>query len=140
VGRVFDEIFNCNNLAAVDQLIAVDYVYRRPGAEELCGRPTYKLLIARVRTAFPTFHFTVDQMIAEGEHVCSRWTFTGTHQGEFMGVPATGKRVTAHGMLASRCVAGQIVDEWEIMDELGILRQMGAIDIHAPSSVPTHTT
>ena len=127
VRRVFDEIFKENNLAAVDELIASDYVYRRPGKPEFRGPATYKALLAAFRAAFPDVHFTVEEMIAEGEKVFSRWTFTGTHAGQFMGVAPSGRRITADGMLVSRCADGRVTEELELMDELSILRQMGAV-------------
>jgi steroid delta-isomerase-like uncharacterized protein len=130
VRRVFEEIFNANNLVAVDELIASDYVYHRPARPEFRGPATYKQLLATFRAAFPDVHFTVEEMLAEGDSVFSRWRFTGTHQGEFMGVAPTQKRITAAGMLLSRCADGRLVEELELMDELSILRQMGALVIH----------
>lgn len=130
--RIFDEIYNRNNLAAVDELISEEYVYRKPGSE-VHGPTDYKQLIAYFRAAFPDMQFSIDQMIAEGEYVVCRWTFTGTHGGEYSGVAATGKFVTVTGIVVSRCVDGKLVEDVEVLDELGLLRQIGAMPVLQPA-------
>ena len=76
--------------------------------------------------AFPDGRWTIEGQVAEGDKVATRWSFTGTHQGELMGVAPTGKRVTASGMVIDRIVEGKIVEEWEEWDALGMMQQMGA--------------
>jgi predicted ester cyclase len=138
VRRVFEEIFNQNNLATVDELIAADYVYHRPGGPEMRGPATYKRLLGTFRMAFPDVQFTIQEMIAEGDAVFTRWRFSATHQGEFMGIAPTGNRILSDGMLLSRCAGGMLVEEVELMDELGILRQLGAT-VH-PAQMPAAAT
>jgi steroid delta-isomerase-like uncharacterized protein len=125
--RVFDEIFNGNNMAAVDELIDNAYVYRRPGRLDSHGPEMYKRLLGAFRAAFPDCHFTVEHMIAEGDDVFTHWRLMGTHRGDYMGVAPTGKRVIADGMVLSRCNQGRIVEELELMDELSIMRQLGVV-------------
>jgi predicted ester cyclase len=78
-------------------------------------------------TAFPDQRYTVEDLIAEGDKVVSCYTFRGTHQGEFLGVPATGKVATWTGILISRFAGGKDVEDWESFDALGLLQQLGAI-------------
>jgi steroid delta-isomerase-like uncharacterized protein len=79
--------------------------------------------------AFPDLSCTVEDQVAEGDKVVSRWTLRGTHQGEFFGVPASGKRVEMSGIQVDRFAeeSGKIVEEWAEFDLLGAMRQMGAI-------------
>jgi predicted ester cyclase len=78
-------------------------------------------------TAFPDMHYTVEDLIAEGDKVVCRWTVRATHQGEFMGVPATGKVVTWTGISITRFAGGKDVEDWESFDMLGLMQQLGAI-------------
>jgi steroid delta-isomerase-like uncharacterized protein len=84
-------------------------------------------------TAFPDMHWVVEDLIAEGDKVVSRYTVRATHRGDFMGVPATGKVVTYTGILISRFAGGKFVEEWESLDMLGLMQQLGAIPQMAPT-------
>jgi predicted ester cyclase len=77
--------------------------------------------------AFPDWHRTIEDIIAEGDKVVIRFTFRATHKGEYQGVPATGKQVKETGILIFRIASGKIVEVWEEADELGFMRQLGAI-------------
>ena len=83
--------------------------------------------IITVRAAFSDFHLTLDDQIAEGDKLVSRWTARGVHSGVFLGVPATGKHVEVTGIGISRFENGKIVEAWSLTDFLGLLRQMGAL-------------
>src|SRR5919201_628052 len=85
--------------------------------------------------AFPDLHWTVEDLIAEGDKVVSRYTCRATHQGELMGIPATGKVVTWTCILISRFAGGKCVEEWEEADMLGLFQQLGAIPQMAPTGV-----
>jgi predicted ester cyclase len=78
-------------------------------------------------TAFPDSHFMLEDLIAEGDKVVQRYTIRGTHRGNFMGVPATGKVVTFTGIVISRFAGGKFVEEWDNQDVLGLMQQLGAI-------------
>jgi predicted ester cyclase len=78
-------------------------------------------------TAFPEQHVTVEDLIAEGDKVVSRYTFRATHQGEFMGVPPTGKGMTVSGIMISRFAGGKWVEDWDSPDALSLMQQLGAI-------------
>jgi steroid delta-isomerase-like uncharacterized protein len=79
------------------------------------------------RAAFPDVHIAIDDLIAAGDKVVTRYTATGTHQGELMGIPATGKKISITGVSIYRFANGQIVEDWAEFDQLGMLTQLGVI-------------
>ncbi len=79
------------------------------------------------RMAYPDTHFAVEDQVAEGDKVATRWTAVGTQQGELMGIPATGKKVTVTGMTINRIVNGMIMESWNNFDALGQLQQLGVV-------------
>jgi predicted ester cyclase len=83
--------------------------------------------MAMFTSAFPDARITIDGAVEEGDLVSSRWTITGTHQGPFQGVPATGKRVTIPGVDMSRVVNGQVAEHWAQFDLIGVMVQIGAL-------------
>jgi predicted ester cyclase len=129
-----DEVFNQHNLTAIDRYIAPTYVEHQtaPGqSNDLAG---FKQMIAMFLKAFPDFHFTIDDMIAEGDKVVVRATLTGTQKGEFMGIAPTGKRVSITSIDIVRLVDGKAVEHWGIEDDLGMMQQLGALP--APGQAP----
>ena len=125
--RRFLEVWNQGNLALVDELIDTDYVYYRPFGMVLHGIEEYKQLVSEVRNAFPDIHFTIDDIIGEGDKVVYRWTLRGTHKNEFRGIPPTGKTVTMWGIFIDLISGGKFVESWERFDTLGFMRQLGVI-------------
>ena len=129
VRRIFEEAFGKGNLAVLDEIIAPDQVNGGPGA--LPGMPPgpegNKMLIMAYRNAFPDIHFTIDEQVAEGNTVVTRWTAHGTHNGELAGLPATGKPATVVGMGVDRVENGKIVESWGLFDQFGMLQQLGVI-------------
>ena len=91
------------------------------------GREGLKQVIGAFRTAFPDIHWVIEEMIGEGEKVFSRFTWEGTHRGEFFGVPATGKQIKVKGMVVDRVVTGKMVESRILMDGLSMMRQLGVI-------------
>ena len=126
VRRFYEEVFNQRNLALVDQLFTTNHVFHNPPTT-LHGREEFKQLLSVYITAFPDARFTVEEEIAEGERVASRYTFRGTHQGELLGIPPTGKQVTVTGIIINRIVNGQSAEGWLNFDALGMLQQLGAL-------------
>jgi steroid delta-isomerase-like uncharacterized protein len=124
VFEAFDtgDVDNLSDVVASD---AVDHDPYNPHASE--GIEGLKKQIAMYRDAFPDLRMTVEDQIAEGDKVVTRWTAVGTHQGEVMGVPASGKTVTVTGIGIDRLENGVIVEVWGSWDTLGMLQQMGAI-------------
>lgn len=87
----------------------------------------FKQHVVGTRAGFPDAQFTIDDEIAEGDKVVNHWTFCGTHQGEFAGIPSTGKAVTMTGMGIVRIADGKVAEIWDEFDALGLLRQLGVI-------------
>ena len=127
VRRIFDEVINQGNLDLADEMLTSDYVYRSPGSPELHGPEGFKQLITMYRTACPDVHLDIDEMLTDGDAVVTRWTGRGTQLGEFMGIAPTGKRVTVTGVIITRFRGSKAAEEWELMDMLGLLEQLGAI-------------
>ena len=127
--RLFEEVWNKGNLAVLNELIANDHVNSGPGT--LPGLPTgpegAKQFVMMYRNAFPDTHFTIDEQIAEADKVVTRWTAHGTHKGELLGIPATGKSSTVTGISVDRIVNGKIVESWGIFDQFGMMQQLGVI-------------
>ena len=105
-----------------------------PG-REFRGSAALKQGIASLHAAFPDLHYTVEDMVAEGDKVAVHYTGRGTHHGEFQGIPATGKPMTYTGILIWRFVDGKIAEHWAAPDLLGLMQQLGAI----PTRGPAHT-
>lgn len=122
-----EEVFINKNLAAVDKYIAPDCVDHAgpPGLPP--GPEGAKQMIGMYLSALPDAWVKVEDQIAEGDKVVSRLTWGGTHRGELMGVPATGKQVSVAGIDIVRCAGGKIVEHWESFDMLGMLQQIGAV-------------
>lgn len=91
------------------------------------GIDAFKGVITTFRGAFPDFQFTLEDSIAEGDRVVHRWTMTGTQEGELLGIPPTGKRLTWTGITIFRLVDGQVVERWANVDILAILQQVGVV-------------
>ncbi|MFQ5864509.1 MAG: ester cyclase [bacterium] len=127
VRRLIDEAWNKGNLAAIDEILDPDYVLHiaAPGARS--DREGYKQAVSMYRTAFPDFHFTIEDMVAEDDKVVIRCTMGGIHKGEFMGNAPTGKELTQTAIAIRRFEGGKIVEEWVESDMLGLMQQMGVV-------------
>ena len=117
VRRCNDELFDEGNLDLVDEVFAADCVSHGTG-KDWRGRKVIKEGLAELRTAFPDLQVTIDEMVAEGDKVAWHRTHRGTHQGEIMGIPATGKNMTWRTIVISRFADGKVVEEWAISDLL----------------------
>ena len=127
VRRAFEEVWNQGKLDVIDEIFAIDYVGHMPGSPDLHGPKGFKQFVTMNRTAFPDIQFTVEDQIAEGDKVVIRWSSTGTHKGELMGIPPTGVQVTSTGIGISRISGGKAVEDWDNWDALGMLQQLGVI-------------
>jgi steroid delta-isomerase-like uncharacterized protein len=125
VGRFVEEAFNRGNLDVANEIYASGFVsYESAGPVE--RSPEYvKGFVKAYRDAFPDGRTTVETVISESDRVAYRWSFRGTHEGELMGIPPTGERVTITGITVDRLSGGKIEEEWNIFDQLGLLRQLG---------------
>ena len=124
--QVFEEVQSKGNLALVDQIVADDFVGHTP-PNDIHGPEGARQFDLMLRGAFPNLKVTVEDQIAEGDRVATRWIFRGTHQGDFMGMPPTGRQVTMSGMTIFRVANGKLVEGWNRPDLLGLMQQLGAI-------------
>jgi steroid delta-isomerase-like uncharacterized protein len=128
VRRFWEEVFNQKHLERADAYVAQDYLDhgavpgQGPGLEG-AKRMRWAMYFA----AIPDLHATIDDMVAEGDKLSVRFTVTGTHVGELMGVPPTGKHFDVGAMCIYRIAEGKIAEQWEQIDMLGLMRQLGAI-------------
>ena len=125
VRRGFEAV-NQKNLAVFDELLTPDVVFHN-ASTTMQGLEAYKQFLSMYMTAFPNLHFTIEDMIAEGDTVVARFTTRGTHQGNLMGIPPTGKQVSGTGMFIDRIVNGKAVEQWGNSDTLGLLQQLGIV-------------
>ena len=127
LGRFIEEVINQGNLAAADEIVEESFVELDPLPGQRQGREGLKEIIAMMRAAFPDIHWVADETIASGEKVVTRFTWTGTHRGPFLGIPATGKHVTVKGVVIDRLSAGKMADSRILMDSLGMMQQLGVV-------------
>jgi steroid delta-isomerase-like uncharacterized protein len=126
VRRFDEEVWNGRNLSRVDELFADSHIFRAAGSPPL-DREGHRQMIAHFQDAFPDGRNTSEELLAEGDKVVQRWTFRGTHQGAFQGIPPTGRPVTLTGISIWRVDGGTIVESWHELDTLGLLQQLGVI-------------
>ncbi len=130
VRRLLEEGFGQGKVDVVDEVLDANFVCYDPNSEtgEIRGAETIKGEIEYFRTAAPDLTYTVEDQVAEGDKVVTRYRVSGTHQGEFFGVPGTGNRVEFTGIQIDRFdESGKMVEEWPEYDLLGAMRQIGAI-------------
>lgn len=126
--RVLDEAFTKGDIDVVDAIFAKNFVnYDAALPEPTVGIEAAKASIAAYRDAFPDMRLTVEEQIAEGDAVVTRWTAKGTHQGALMGIAPTGKQATVTGITIDRIANGRIVESRTNWDTLGLLQQLGAV-------------
>lgn len=132
--RFVEEVINGGDVDLVPELFAEDYVdhSRPPGAPE--GLEGVRMIPAMFRGAFSDLHFTIEQMVSEGDVVATRVTGHGTNDGPFMGMEPTGREATWSSLGFFRVADGKIVEHWGVPDLLGLLTQLGAIP--APGGPP----
>ena len=122
----FGEAVNSGNLSALRDIVAPGAVDHDPAPDQGTGPEGFIKFFTMLRSAFPDLKIAVEHMVADEENVAFAYTVTGTHSGDFLGVPATGRQIKARGMQITRFEKGEQVERWGSSDELGILQQIGA--------------
>ena len=128
--RFIDEVINKGNFSLLDELVQPNYVYRSPD-QALDGPEALKGLLADYRLAFPDLNVKIEELVNGGDKVVISITLTGTHEGDLLGIPPTGKTVKIHGMILSHFEDGKIIAEWEILDMLALFQQLGIVSLPA---------
>ena len=126
VRRFVEGFWNQGNIATADELMTADATIVLPGAGQV-SKESFKAFAVTLRGAFPDWHSTMEEMIAEGDHVGERWTGRGAHQGEFQGIAPTGRHVIVPGFVFYRISSGKISEFHGLFDGLAMLRRLGAL-------------
>lgn len=122
-----EDVINQGRLVRADDLVALDFVELDPLPGQQQGREGLKDVIGGLRAAFPDLHWVVDEVVAEGDKVVSRFTWTGTHRATFLEIPSTGRKVTVKGVVIDRLADGKMADSRILMDTLGMMQQLGVV-------------
>lgn len=117
----------------IDEVVEPDVLIRTPLPIDTTGAAALKQVWAMLLRAFPDLHVAVEDLIAEGDKVACRTTVTGTHQGEYMGVPPTGKVITYNEIFVFRFAAGRLAETWGVVDGVSQMRQLGLLPTTAPT-------
>jgi steroid delta-isomerase-like uncharacterized protein len=131
-GRIFQEVWNERKLEAIDDLIATDYIHNdtQPVGVRR-GIDGYKQFVNLYLEAFPDLRFTIQDVISADDKVVTRWSVTGTHDGDLPGLPRTGRAISLTGITIARVSEGKFVESWNSWDMLGMMQQLGAIPVEA---------
>jgi steroid delta-isomerase-like uncharacterized protein len=128
VRRLYDEVWNKRRLEVLDELISSSHALNDPivsGSQ--MGPEFYKRRVVDLTTSFPDLRFTIEDMITEKGKVGVSWIISGTHQGEFMDIPATGSKISVEGITIHHITNGKILDSYARWDALGLLRQLADV-------------
>ena len=128
-----DEVINQGRLERADDLVKEDFVELDPLPGQEQGREGLKAVIHALRSAFPDMHWVVKEMVAESDKVVTRFVWTGTHHGVFLGIPATGRSVEVKGVVIDRLEDGRMADSRILMDTFGLMQQLGVISALPPA-------
>ena len=129
VRRYFEEIWDKGNLDLIEELFSTNFVRHGPTATEgeVRGQEGFESLVSMYRSALPDLRIPIEDQIAEGDRVVTRWRARGTHQGELMGNAPTGNPASVTGILVDRVSGGKIEEEWVDYDTLHLMQQIGAL-------------
>lgn len=123
--RYLTEVWNGGRLDLIDELVDPQYLSHVVHAPPVSNRKELKRWVSDVRTAFPDIRFMIEDLLADDDKTILRWTSEASHDGEFLGISGTGKRVVCRGISISRFVGGKIVEEWGEWDALRLMEQIG---------------
>jgi steroid delta-isomerase-like uncharacterized protein len=126
--RVIDEIFNQGRIEVIDEIISADFVGHDAALPEPTSGPEgLRQTVAAYRGGFPDINIAIDDQVAEGDRVVTRWTARGTHDGDLWGIAPTAKQATVTGITIDRIEGGKIVESWTNWDTIGLLQQIGVV-------------
>ena len=127
VRRFFEEVANKGNQTVADELLAAEFVNHNPGPGQGTDREGFKQSVVGALTSFPDLHYTIEDIVAEGDRVMVRWTQKGTHEGQWGPVAPTGKQFEVSGFYSFRVANGKLVKLWSNMDLWSMAMQLGLL-------------
>jgi steroid delta-isomerase-like uncharacterized protein len=128
VRRYFGDVWNAGRLEVLDELLTADYVNHTPSTPNPAPGPAgLKPIVAAIRSAFPDLHYSIEDILVDGDEVAARVRVRGTHQGPLFGLPASGKVVDVPQINIEHFAGGRIREHWRVTDELTLMRQLGAV-------------
>jgi steroid delta-isomerase-like uncharacterized protein len=128
-----EEVINQGRFDRAEDLVRENFIELDPLPGQQQGREGLKAILQQLRSAFPDMHWTVLEMVSEGETVVTRFQWTGTHNGPFLGIPATAKSVVVHGVVIDHLEAGKMAESRILMDTLSLMQQLGVIPVPPPA-------
>jgi steroid delta-isomerase-like uncharacterized protein len=128
VRRLYDEVWNKRKVQVIKEIISPSHALHGPNTfGTSVGPEAYERQYLSFLTGFPDLRLTIEDIVSEGDKVAVSWNFSGTHKGEFMGVPATNKTVSVDGITINHVANGKIMDSYISYDALGLMQQVGAV-------------
>jgi steroid delta-isomerase-like uncharacterized protein len=128
VRRLIEEVWNKGNLHVADELYTPNYLHHDPATPDVGRGPEGEKQRATLyRSAFPDFRLSIDELLADGDHVVARWTCRGTHKGELNGIAPTGKQFNISGISLVRFSGGKMAEGWINWDTIGLMQQLGVV-------------
>jgi steroid delta-isomerase-like uncharacterized protein len=128
IRRLYEEIWNKRKVELVGEIISPSHALQAPNVSgSAVGPEAYKRQLMLFFAGYPDLHFLVEDTIAEADKVVACWTLSGTHRGEYLGVPATNKKVSVDGITIHHIANGKIMDSYSNWDALGMMQQLGVI-------------
>jgi steroid delta-isomerase-like uncharacterized protein len=122
----FEQVMSRGDLALADELYTADYI-GHSSIGDVIGPEGAKQFVSMLRRAFPDLEVTVEDQVADGDRVATRWITRGTHKGEFQGIPPTGRQVAITGITIFLVADDKLLEGWSNADMLGMLQQLGAV-------------
>ena len=128
VRRLYEEVWNKRKLELISEIISPSHALQAPNvAGSAVGPEAYKRQVLRFLEGYPDLHWTIEDTIAEEDKVVACWTISGTQRGEYLGIPATNKKVSVDGITVHHIANGKIMDSYSNWDALGMMQQLGVV-------------
>jgi steroid delta-isomerase-like uncharacterized protein len=128
IRRLYDEVWNERKVEVIKEIISPSHALHGPTfSGSSIGPEAYKRQVLLFLTGYPDMHWTIEDTIAENDKVVACWTISGTHRGEYMGIPATNKEVSVEGITIHHIAGGKIMDSYSNWDVLGMMQQLGVV-------------
>jgi steroid delta-isomerase-like uncharacterized protein len=128
IRRLYEEVWNHRKFEVINEIVSPSHALQAPNVSgSAVGPEAYKRQITLFLAGYPDLRFTIEDTVAENDKVVACWTFSGTHKGDFVGVPPTNKKISVDGMTIHHIAGGKIIDSVSNWDALGMMQQLGVV-------------